>query len=662
MKSLVFILFISIVDNLSAQEIIEYDWLTMGEPTGSQIVKYGKNSLIVDFEFSDRGLGPKLHDKIILSKNGFILEETISGKTYMGALVDETFILSNRMASWKNTLENQQKRLDDNNVFYIAANGTPQSLELLINAIKNSKSQSVRLLPSGIATTEKVKTISVTNGSTSKTISLYAIFGLGFMPDYVWLDCNNRLFALAAGSMGMVLKGWSSEMVEIQDVQDEISTQFLAKKSVELTNDLSELTVINNVNIFNSIDSYLQKNRQVVIRNGKISEINTLMKTFTDAEVIDGSNKTLMAGLWDMHTHTTLEDGIVNIASGITNIRDVGNVHNDLMSMKIAFDSHTVVGPNIYAVGLIDKKDESSAPSGRLAETLKQALSHIDWYADKGYAQVKLYSSISPEWIKPITDHAHKKGLKVSGHIPALTNAQYAVNNGFDEIHHMNMIFRNFIIDEKEDYRDSKFTLVGDRGGELDLHSDEVKNFISLLKEKQIIVDPTLTIFQSLYLNKAGRIDPSYLDIAEHLPTNIVRDNLLTGMLDINAKNEKPYANTAKAFLTLTKMIYDAGVTIVAGTDSIAGFTLHRELELLSQAGIPNAEVLKIATIKAANINGQNKIGSVVVGNDADLILIEGNPLEKMGDIRKVSLVIKNHKTYIPNELFKAIGVKPFLN
>lgn len=662
MRSLIFIILINIVNTVSANELIEYDWLTMGEKTGSQIVKYKGNSLTIDFEFSDRGMGPKLHDVITLSNDGYILTEKVSGKTYMGAPVDEMFTLSNQTARWKNTLEDEEKSLQGSNAFYIAANGTPQSLELLISTIENSKSQFVNLLPSGIATIEKLKSIQVNNSNDSKSITLYAVFGLGYTPEYVWMDSNRRLFALGYGSMGMIVKGWASKMAELQTIQDEINTKFLANKSLTLTGELHELTLINNVNIFNSIDSYLHKNMQVIIRDGKIVEINSVQKKVKDAKIIDGSNKTLMAGLWDMHTHTTLEDGILNIASGITNVRDVGNVHDDLMIIKKSFDTNNVIGPNIYPVGLIDKKEESSAPTGRLAETVEQALSHVDWYDKQGYTQIKLYSSINPEWIKPISEHAHKKNIKVSGHIPALTNAEYAVKNGFDEIHHMNMVFRNFILDESEDYRRSKFTLVGERAGTLDLSSEEVAEFISLLKEKNITVDPTLTIFQSMYLNKAGQIDPSYKAVADNLPTNIRRDYLLTSMLDINDKNEKAYSKTATSFLTLTKMMYDAGINIVAGTDSMAGFTLHRELELLSEAGIPNAEVLKIATIKAAKLNGLEKIGSVKVGNDADLILVEGNPLQNISDIRKISLVIKNQKLYNPNQLFKAVGVKPFIH
>ena len=165
MRALIFIMLISIINIISADELVEYDWLTMGEKTGSQIVKYKGNSLIIDFEFSDRGMGPKLHDEITLTNNGYILTEKVSGKTYMGALVDETFTLSNQTARWKNTLEDEEKKLYDNNAFYIAANGTPQSLELLIVAIENSKAQSVNLLPSGIATIEKLKSIQISNGS-----------------------------------------------------------------------------------------------------------------------------------------------------------------------------------------------------------------------------------------------------------------------------------------------------------------------------------------------------------------------------------------------------------------------------------------------------------------------------------------------------------------
>ena len=111
----------------------------------------------------------------------------------------------------------------------------------------------------------------------------------------------------------------------------------------------------------------------------------------------------------------------------------------------------------------------------------------------------------------------------------------------------------------------------------------------------------------------------------------------------------------------MTKKLFDAGVRIVAGTDAIAGYTLHRELELYTLAGIPNNDVLKIATVNAARIAGQENVGTVELGKQADLILIDGNPLEDINAIRKVALIIKGNQLFNANEINRAIGIKPFV-
>ena len=107
-------------------------------------------------------------------------------------------------------------------------------------------------------------------------------------------------------------------------------------------------------------------------------------------------------------------------------------------------------------------------------------------------------------------------------------------------------------------------------------------------------------------------------------------------------------------------MLFNAGVTIVAGTDGFAGFTLHRELELYAEAGIPAAQVLRIATYGSAKIVGREKdLGSIENGKIADLIIVNGNPMDNMSDIRRTELVMKDGAILDPRKLYKALSIKP---
>ncbi len=126
---------------------------------------------------------------------------------------------------------------------------------------------------------------------------------------------------------------------------------------------------------------------------------------------------------------------------------------------------------------------------------------------------------------------------------------------------------------------------------------------------------------------------------------------------------EPCYKKSAQALLDMIKKLHDSGIQLVAGTDAMVGFTLHRELELYHQAGITSKDVLKIATIDSASVVGQaSKTGSIEVGKAADLVLIDGNPLVNISDIRKVIWTIKDHKLYQAPSLHKSIGIKPFVS
>lgn len=132
-------------------------------------------------------------------------------------------------------------------------------------------------------------------------------------------------------------------------------------------------------------------------------------------------------------------------------------------------------------------------------------------------------------------------------------------------------------------------------------------------------------------------------------------------MLDIKEEDRAAYRASADAMLHMIKKLHQAGVKILPGTDFIPGLTLHSELIVYAKAGISNADILKLATLHAAKIVGKDQeTGSIEIGKNSDLVLIDGNPLENINNIRKTVLVIKGDRMYRPEELSKAVGVKPF--
>jgi imidazolonepropionase-like amidohydrolase len=192
----------------------------------------------------------------------------------------------------------------------------------------------------------------------------------------------------------------------------------------------------------------------------------------------------------------------------------------------------------------------------------------------------------------------------------------------------------------------------------LDLKSDRVKSFIALLKERGTVSDPTLVAFEDMFTAQAGQMSPSLAAVADRFPPQ-VRRTLFSGGLNPPADQVKLYRDSYRAMENLVRDLHDAGVTIVAGTDALAGFSYHRELELYVDAGIPAPDVLRIATLDAARVMKRDQeLGTVAPGKLADLILVDGDPASRIGDVRRVVLTVKDGVVYDPAALYGALGVK----
>ncbi len=165
------------------------------------------------------------------------------------------------------------------------------------------------------------------------------------------------------------------------------------------------------------------------------------------ATVINGAGKTALPGRWEMHGHVEPAQGLLNLAGGVTTVRDVGNDTTSLLWLRRAWDEGNAVGPRLVLAGLIDGSAPGSAPAGTRADTEDEARRLVARYQALGYSQIKIYSSLKPEVVRVIVDEAHRRGLRVGGHIPKRWRANDAVRAGFDEVSHLHYLILNLLSD-----------------------------------------------------------------------------------------------------------------------------------------------------------------------------------------------------------------------
>ncbi|MFI2812669.1 amidohydrolase family protein [Microbulbifer sp. M83] len=584
----------------------------------------------------------------------------IEGISPFGAPVDETFSLQDGVANWNSTDERGSAK-SPSPQFFIPKSTSLGVQNQLVKALLEDGDRTVDLLPQGQARLNELDQLTLAEGDREQKLYLYGISGLGLTPELAWYDDQGDLFALDDGGWFAILrKGWDkSHLEQLKERQIRAADHYLQELSGKLTLKSDTPILISNVDLVDVEAGQLRKGKHVLVENGKISRISNTPIRIPGITRINARGMTLMPGLWDMHGHLSPQDGVLNMAAGVINVRDIGNTHENIMRIEKLYDSGKVIGGDVYRAGFMDRDSENAMRMGKTASSLEHAKEIVDWYADRGYMQIKTYSSMEPEWIAPLAKYIHSKGLRLSGHIPAFMTAEEAVDAGFDEIQHINMLFLNFMgsIDTRKKLR---FTEVGEHAHELDLESEEVAAFLDKLAHKGTVVDATTTVFSSMLLRQPGKMDPEYANIADNLPIN-VRRNFIGAELDVKPEHRHDYDLSAQALLEMMRKLHEHKVPMVAGTDGLPGFTLLRELELYAKAGIPNADVLRTATVNPAKVVGKLQTnGTISVGKDADLVLLDGNPLEDISALRRTALVIEGQNLYRPDELYRAMGIKPF--
>jgi imidazolonepropionase-like amidohydrolase len=638
-----------------------YSFIMMGNLAGQEAAWTAPDTTLhIFFQFNDRGRGPKTTSILKLDSNGLPLSEVITGNDYLKSPVTENYSFEAGTAHWKNDDEQGEKKVAAP-AYYAPLNGGPSEIALLAHAALHNGGK-IALLPEGEVHVQRMTELDIESAGHKKHVALYAVTGLDFSPTYFWAEAADKFFASVDTWGTVVPEGWESSASTLLAAQNKVKESHAADLAAKFAHHAPNGILFKHANVFDAESGKIIPDQEVFISGNRVVSVGSApiwSERVPIFKIIDATGKTLIPGLWDMHAHVGDNDGLLNLAAGVTTVRDLANDTDSLLARRQRIIDGKEIGTRIVIAGIIDGRGPYQGPTKVLVSTEAEARAAVDNYKRLGYVQIKIYSSVKPELVRAIIDQAHKNGLRVSGHIPAEMTAAQCVELGYDEIQHVNFLILNFFPEIKNTNTIARLVEPGKVGAGLDLTSSQVQSFIKLLQDHHTKLDLTLSIFEDQYLSRPGQIPRGFQPIASRLPTQVRRGLLSQGMTPPPGMDDT-YRKSFAKMLDLTNLLYRSGIPIEAGTDSMAGFALHHELELEVQAGIPPAQVLQNATLNAARIMSLDKdLGSIAVGKLADIILIDGDPTANISDIRKTSLVVKDGILYKPAELYGELGVKP---
>jgi hypothetical protein len=459
-----------------------------------------------------------------------------------------------------------------------------------------------------------------------------------------------------------VRAGYEGEAERLKTLAAQWSTDRFVRIGKKVAHRYGAPVRVTNVRVFDPRTEKLGAPVSVLVSGNRIAAVEPAAKRGRPGEVvIDGAGGTVVAGLYEMHAHTSQEGALLNLAAGVTTMRDMGNDNAVLDTLIKRIDAGEIAGPRIVRAGFIEGKSPFSANNGILVDSEAEAVAAARWYADRGYWGIKSYNSMNPAWVPAMVKEAHARGLKVSGHVPAFATADQMIEAGFDEMVHINQFMLGWVIKPTEDTR-TLFRLTAlKRLPGLDLNSAPVKRTMDLMVARRVPIDVTLGIHENLLLNRDGRTPRGATDYIDHLPIGTQR-GLKQAWIDTSAPgDDAAYRGAYDKIVQTIRMLNDRGVMIIPGTDTGGSFTFHRELELYQDVGMTPSQILKRATWDMARyLKQDDRLGSVERGKLADFFLVAGDPTRDLKAIKRIAMVVKDGAVYFPAEVYPEFGIKPF--
>jgi imidazolonepropionase-like amidohydrolase len=419
------------------------------------------------------------------------------------------------------------------------------------------------------------------------------------------------------------------------------------------------------------------EDQTIVITEGKIQSIapSTTATVPAGAQTLDLKGYTVLPGLVGMHDHMFFPMGgtppmysnmgtsfpRLYLALGVTTIRTTGSVQPYLdLEIKKLIDSGRMIGPKMHITAPYLEGVGSFTPVMHTLTGADDARRMVSYWADQGATSFKAYMNITRDELRAAVEEAHKRGLKVTGHLCSIGYRE-AAEIGIDNLEHGLLPDSEFVANKQPDKCPGAAVNASLR--QLDINGEAVKETIRTLVAKNVALTSTLPVFEAgAPLTQSGIgaasavLNPRMLNVMN----TDARVRYLTARSRVAADSPTPVL--IRKSMDFERAFVAAGGLLMAGLDPtgnggiVAGFGDLREVELLVEAGFTPIEAIKIATFNGAKFLGEDaRIGSIALGKQADLMIVKGNPAAKISDIEAVEIVFKDGVGYDSEKLIQSV-------
>jgi imidazolonepropionase-like amidohydrolase len=628
--------------------------------------KDGTIDVRTTFSFTDRNTSVPLASTLTLAPDGTPRQFAIWGSTSRGTTVDDRVLRTDGKLTIDQSGASRIEAAPRD--FFVGSAYAPVILTELLwrHWSTHGRPPSIPLLPSGEAIIEPRGTEQVV-GDDGKPHKLdrYALRGRVWGRETFWIDEEGKLAAYKgvdaefdhfeatrrgyADALGTFVKSAAADGIAAlrEQAQSAAAPETGGAGSVAYVG----ATLIDATGAAPVPDSV------VLVEHGRIAAAGPASRVSipAGAKRVDVSGKSIVPGLWEMHAHfEQVEWGPVYLAAGVTTARDCGNEMDFITSVRDTIDAGNGLGPRLLLACFVDGYGTGSIGMSRLRDEAGiPAL--ISQFKDARCSQVKIYSSLDPKLIAPLARAAHEAGLSVTGHVPNGVGAVHGVEAGMDQINHVSYVVRALLPVESPDAElsnaETERALTN-----LDFGSEKSRATLALLKQRGVVIDPTVSLFELFTHDAAAMasVEPGLHKVAPQLKE----------ALETMGPSPDRAADAAlrwKVSLGAVRALHQAGIPIVAGTDqSVPGHSLHREMELYVEAGFTPLEALQAATIVPAHAMKRDKdLGTVEPGKIADFLVVDGDPLADIRNLRKITTVVKDGRAYDPAKLWMMVGFEP---